>query len=256
MQALPNDDGTFDPVVVDGWADEDIYVVIHADVCTYDMDGDDVPSGQDACEDGDDSIDTDGDGIPDDCDACEGYDDLEDVDMDGIPDECDDEIGECETAFAFGDAELDDIDGINRWGWSNGPIAAPAAGDVVEIEQPIYAAAGQNDVSKGFHVGDATIWYDGSEVEISIDLFEDWTATTVHVDVDSVETDTGAPGQFTVTQDVEDGVIENVVVDGWSDEDMYVVIHADVCTVEEDSMRRVVTKKRRIKKRIRSTTLP
>lgn len=68
-----------------------------------------------------------------------------------------------ETAFAFNGAQSgcfrnfsDFISNPNRWGWTNGPITTGT------YNFPIYAAAGQCDISKGTLVGNLAVTYSGS----------------------------------------------------------------------------------------------
>src|SRR5690606_34969211 len=54
----------------------------------------------------------------------------------------------CETAFAFGEKTFIDL-GVtkSRWGWQMGPLNKGT------YEAPLFAGAGQNDVTKGTKVG-------------------------------------------------------------------------------------------------------
>ncbi len=68
-----------------------------------------------------------------------------------------------ETAFAFdGDQNgcfqnySDFISNPNRWGWTNGPLS------VGNYNFPVYAGAGQYDLSKGILVGNLAVNYTGS----------------------------------------------------------------------------------------------
>lgn len=55
----------------------------------------------------------------------------------------------CETAYAFGNVELNTLGQANRWGWAIEGIAA----GTYNQSATIWAGAGQNDTSKGVDVG-------------------------------------------------------------------------------------------------------
>jgi hypothetical protein len=57
----------------------------------------------------------------------------------------------CETAYALGDKTFKDILDSPRWGWQ---ITVPAGSTMT---QPIYAAAGGNDINKGEEVGELEV---------------------------------------------------------------------------------------------------
>ena len=133
------------------------------------------------------------------------------------------EAAGCETAFAFGDrtdadsndaavyqpadGELDtylgdellnELPGIaaNRWGWELSVF------DGDEFTVPIYAGAGNNDISKGTHVGDLTVLYKEGMLSVSFDMLQGFTLHTSHLYVGNGINDgadhipTSAPGGY------------------------------------------------------------
>jgi hypothetical protein len=86
-----------------------------------------------------------------------------------------------ETAVMFGSLGFDVVlgncvdkqgnpDNVSdaRWGWQDGPLA------IGSYENPIYAGAGQSDITKGTHVGDVYIDVMSGIVLVDIDLFLDY----------------------------------------------------------------------------------
>jgi hypothetical protein len=111
----------------------------------------------------------------------------------------------CETVFAKGDASTCFIgadfdhdggeDGIDRWGWTNGPLA-PGTG----AAWPVYADAGQCDVSKGTRVGSLSVSY-GSEghVQIVFDRVDDFVLDEERLHVGTEPLPRGPDGRFTIS---------------------------------------------------------
>ena len=208
--------------------------------CPNDDDCDEVPNDEDICPGFDDKLDADGDGVPDGCDECPGYDDDMDSDNDGIADgcdecpndpdnDCDDEeypLDGCETAFMLGDSSFLTDDAFdfnnNRWGWAEFWDAGDSSATF-----EFWAAAGQNDLSNGTHVGNITIEVDGDDVEITIDMFAGNTLENAHIYLDGDVPTSNAPGQYTyqgddLTFDLE---VEDINEDG----SFWIIVHGDVC---------------------------
>lgn len=88
-----------------------------------------------------------------------------------------------ETALMFGSIELNnDSDGIcdgeiaaNRWGWQEGPLTDGS------YRNMIYAAAGQNDLSKGTEVGYVDIVVSTGNVTVTPVLYTGFTAEQTHI---------------------------------------------------------------------------
>lgn len=209
----------------------------------------DCPPGQDIdgdgiCDDIDDCIDTDHDGVCNPDDICPGYDDNVDTDQDGIPDGCDfnDCIGDdcpecevledCETAFMQGNESFLDspyLDFKNRrWGWAH------MEDDGVEPNiTPLWAAAGQNDTSKGYFIGTVTVTNeDGENVNVTIDLCEGNTLDEVHIFYANEAPENNAPGQYQYSfTPSEDGYSFDLPDD--DDGDFWLIVHADACPSED-----------------------
>jgi hypothetical protein len=136
---------------------------------------------------------------------------------------CDEPNVKCETAFAFGDIELWDITDTNRWGWQ---ITVKSG---QPIKAPIYAGAGQNDITKGTHVGYLKISYEDGSLTVEYEMFEDFTMTEYHLYVGSEDTITASPGDFPYTNDNLGGITSesfDILISG---ETIYIVAHAVVC---------------------------
>jgi len=87
-----------------------------------------------------------------------------------------------ETALMFGIIELNDgSDGIcddataERWGWQDGPLAEDT------YTNEIWAAAGNNVLSNGTHVGDVDIVVTPGNVTVTPVLFEGFEAEETHI---------------------------------------------------------------------------
>lgn len=83
-----------------------------------------------------------------------------------------------ETAWAYGEGVAqpnNEVEGntSNAWGWTNNITG--------NITMDLYAAAGQNDLSKGFLVGTVTVDYDGDCVTVTYELAAPYTLAEVHL---------------------------------------------------------------------------
>jgi hypothetical protein len=210
--------------------------------CDDDCDGgycdDDCDGGycDDDCDGGYCDDDCDGGYCDDDCDDCA----CDDCDCDGY---CDAplDITQCETAFAratsdatcFLGADFDGdgvSDGFKRWGWSNGPLAAWTSS-----EWPVYASAGQCDVSKGTLVGHLRVRYDGSTAEIKFNRVGKFVLDEEHIYVgnDPLPTNkqgkyTVAPGLYPIGVELHGAASSSHVIGGLSGK-IFVVYHAVAC---------------------------
>lgn len=154
----------------------------------------------------------------------------------------------CETAWGTvvidGDPtsnENNDLTGITNWGWNIGPLAS---GAVVEFE--LWAAAGQNLLENGEHVGNGTITYAFNTVTVEIEMFEHYRLNDLKIWVGSTPMPLNngrylaAPGQFDRYMtyprggsfDTEGGTLTFDCVTG----QIYVGVHADVCWFPSDLM--------------------
>ncbi|WP_140054581.1 hypothetical protein [Oceanospirillum sanctuarii] len=157
-----------------------------------------------------------------------------------------------ETAWVVGETEFtsllscgaDDIRGTDdennvgslssKWGWSVGPIMAGATGTY-----PIYAAAGQNVLTKGSHIGNATITFDGAagEVDIDVQIFEDYGFKKIQIFVGDNHTCTVAPGQLGYQEEFETEQQSYSVTRSFTGTEAYLAIHFESfgdCVTEED----------------------
>lgn len=147
-----------------------------------------------------------------------------------------------ETAFAFGDsyatcfidADFDgdgSDDGFQRWGWSNGTLAA----DTESYNFDVYAGAGQCDLTKGTLVGTLEIDYDGSVATVTYTMNSGFylEETQLYVGSEPLSRDpngnyTVAPGQYPdIHGDVGGETSDTYEVTGLSGP-VYVVAHASV----------------------------
>lgn len=149
-----------------------------------------------------------------------------------------------ETAFAFdGDQNgcfqnyAEFISNPNRWGWTNGPLAANSN----PYSFPIYAGAGQCDISKGTLVGYLSVSYNGSSAVVTYTVAGSnpttglpYSLEEVHLYVGSEEFPrnkqnefTIAPGQYPKKASELSGQTYTFTVNNLSG-DVYVIAHAVV----------------------------
>jgi hypothetical protein len=142
-------------------------------------------------------------------------------------------IENCETAYGRidnGDDECFIDHGFSQWGWTN------------EITQPgtytldMYAGAAHCDTNNGAFVGTATVTYDGTLVDVAVELETGNVASAVHVyigcdmfPVGPNGNPTVAPGQYNFISGplnyVENYYLEDVEVTG----DFWIIVHAVTC---------------------------
>ena len=135
----------------------------------------------------------------------------------------------CETAYAFGETELDDIVNSNRWGWQ---FAVTRGATVV---QDIWAAAGNNNTSNGSLVGQLTATYNSNtnNVDVTYQMSAGYSMTETHLYVGENNITTSAPGQYGNQHEN----LNNVSTDTYSinmpsaPAEVKIVAHAVVCGV-------------------------
>lgn len=152
-----------------------------------------------------------------------------------------------ETAFALGENTFvedgDDltVPNTNRWGWQ-----ITLENDGI-ITKEIYAGAGQNDISKGTHIGTLTLVRDKGLLTVTFDMFSEealWaTMSETHLYVGDTEVPVAAPGQYSeygYLVDSHGGWDTELTTDEYQVEvnatgPVYVVAHAatTVCKVSE-----------------------
>jgi hypothetical protein len=136
-----------------------------------------------------------------------------------------------ETAFAFGGAlarTFDSFDASNRWGWTNGPLAAGS------YRFPIYAAAGRNIIENGFLVGYLDLVYNGSEATVAFEMLPGFSLTETHLYVgndplprNARNEETVAPGQYPASNELDHATSDSYVIGNLSGS-VYVIAHAVV----------------------------
>ncbi len=138
-----------------------------------------------------------------------------------------------ETAFAYYAGAATCFIGspyieTNRWGWTNGPLAAGT------YTFDVYAGAGRCDLSKGTRVGTLTLVYDGSTATVAFAMLSGFVMDETHLYVgseplarDVKDEYTVAPGQYPVQHDLTAATSDSYTVSGLSGS-IYVVAHAVV----------------------------
>jgi len=135
---------------------------------------------------------------------------------------------DCETAYAFGEefatsfcsGDISPISG-NNWGWTN--LIGEGSYD-----WPIYAGAGQCDISKGTLVGNLSVEYSAGTATITYELDPDFNLDETHVWVGTTPLPlkrgvyTTAPGKFNHNGE------NPVVVSGLSG-NIWIAAHSGVC---------------------------
>ncbi|MCI5133170.1 MAG: hypothetical protein D3904_17055 [Candidatus Electrothrix sp. EH2] len=100
-------------------------------------------------------------------------------------------IGGCETAFAYGNTTLNSFLNTNRWGWEI------TVNKDQSLTKPIYAGAGQNDISKGTQVGELAVAYTGTTVTVTYTMTaDDIIMKETHLYGGEESVTTAAPGQY------------------------------------------------------------
>jgi hypothetical protein len=155
-------------------------------------------------------------------------------------------LEDCETAFARLPEDLpianpnsftDEIgarcfleDGFERWGWVNRIYQDST------YYMPVYAGAGQCDISKGYHVGTAIVSFVGTNIHVDFDLFEPWVLSEAHIyaGVDMYPTmkngkETVAPGQYNVVYEGAEPLTGFDLDISNASDYIYLIIHAVTC---------------------------
>ncbi len=123
----------------------------------------------------------------------------------------------CESAYMATSTTINTWYGVvantnTNWGWYYHYTGGTNGDDVTF---PLYAAAGQNILSKGTHVGNVTV---NSLGETNVVMFTGYSYSNLHVFVsDSRPPKRPAPGQFKNYSET--------MVDG----NFYIIVHAEVC---------------------------
>lgn len=130
----------------------------------------------------------------------------------------------CDTAYALGRTTFIQL-GLtqSRWGWQIGPLEQGF------YTLPIYAGAGQNDLSKGTLAGQLSISYDGAIVTVEYDMSGGYVLEGTHLYVGTTNVSTIAPGQYGNTHDLSNVSSDSFTVGGFNNQFIYVVAHAVAC---------------------------
>ena len=141
-----------------------------------------------------------------------------------------------ETAFAYCEEDSNcfiDYD-FNRWGWSLGPISAPAK-QICNL----YAGSGQCDTDRGDYAGYIDFDYDNGQVRVHFTAENGYLFHEIHLYVGNEMfpirpngKPTVAPGQFPYSGTYEEGVdyVQFNLEDEFEGE-IYIIAHAVVCTL-------------------------
>lgn len=131
--------------------------------------------------------------------------------------------GNCETAFGYGDLTFIDAGLTNsRWGWIY-TVDAPGT-----YTTPIYAGAGQNNISNGTHAGDLTISYDGYTLIVSYTIFSGYVMSETQLYASTTFPTTIAPGQFGWQHTLSNATSDTYSIT-LSGTPVYIIAHAVVC---------------------------
>lgn len=146
-------------------------------------------------------------------------------------------LGGCETGYAYGNSYATcflNIPGVqsNNWGWSNGPIGAGT------YSWPMYAGAGQCNISNGTYVGTLTVNYTPPTAVVTYTTFDAYVLNATHLHVGNQilpkknNKYTTAPGQFPYKHENLNGVhIDTFTINGLSG-NIYVAAHSEVCDAQ------------------------
>lgn len=140
-------------------------------------------------------------------------------------------VKSCETGFAKGDITLNSLPDTedptkkltNRWGWEI------VAANPTNKSYPIYAGAGQNDVTKGTLAGYLQVSYSGSQVNVEYTTVAPFTMRETHLYVGANHITTAAPGQFGNIHEGLNDVERDSYVVAIATNPIYIVAHAVVC---------------------------
>jgi len=220
----------------DGETNEYLHLFIGCEGTTTppptDDDNDGVPNDDDNCPNvpNPGQEDADGDGVGDACDNCPN---VSNPNQD--PAACADLPGDdCETAYMFGDVELNDLTYPgNNWGWGLTFNAEGSFEDAYQQEDgsyhfPVYAAAGQNDPSRGWEAGYVRVTVDGTNVTTELVLDSGVTVYESHIFVGDDWPSSRAPGQLGRNLDGSESLeVQNFTYSG--DGSFNLIFHAVTC---------------------------
>lgn len=133
--------------------------------------------------------------------------------------------GKCETAFGYGNISLIDLNLTNsRWGWA---INVKETGT---FSAPIYAAAGRNIISNGYYVGDLIYTFDGKNVSVTYNMFDDYKLSETHLYLSNVLPSNIAPGQYGNSHENLNNATSDTYTLPMYSSNFYIIAHAVVCS--------------------------
>ncbi|GAB4183065.1 MAG: hypothetical protein Tsb002_05070 [Wenzhouxiangellaceae bacterium] len=155
----------------------------------------------------------------------------------------------CETAFAFGQTQLNMIPDLlnggfitTRWGWQLGAVQPGDSG-----EADIWAGAGNNNTGVAEHVGILSYEYFGGDGLCSVNVTYDfsraqsslvsWFMEATHLYVGTEQIQTAAPGQFGNQHESLNQAFFDAYNLQWDSgvfgcEPIYLVAHAEACYLD------------------------
>jgi hypothetical protein len=162
-------------------------------------------------------------------------------------------LGGCETAYAYSEYSatcFKDIPGLNsnKWGWTNKVPMNDCDG---VFYWPLYAGAGQCDISKGTLVGNLKVeikeFFNRLKVQVTYELESGYTLKTTHLYVgEDILPKKGndytvSPGQFPYKHEGLNGASSDIFtfdeIGSFSingcEKSLYIVAHAEVCGVSD-----------------------
>lgn len=136
-----------------------------------------------------------------------------------------------ETAFAYGDQTFFDLGLINdnRWGWQL------TVNSFISGSTPIYAGAGQNDITKGTLVGTLNYLYGGGALYVNYQMNSpSYSLLATHLYAKDVNITKSAPGKYGNSHEaLAAGTMSDTyniqVPDTNGNGVIFVVAHAEVC---------------------------
>ena len=88
-------------------------------------------------------------------------------------------------------------------------------------------------MSKGVHVANLAVVYDGSSVDISYVMIEPYVLKETHLYVDTLSTTVIAPGQYgNIHENLGGASSDNFTISGFSGEEIFIVAHAVSCELK------------------------
>lgn len=125
-----------------------------------------------------------------------------------------------ETAWAVGEQTFIELSLSNQWGFIIGPI------DEGQYAYDLYAAAGQNNLDNGTHVGMLIIDYDEGTLTVTYDLFDGFMLNEIHFYAGKDLPGSVAPGQLSYTAEAIDDQSYTLTLD--MNGSLYIAAHAVV----------------------------